>query len=45
MNRPFVFCHMVTSLDGKIIGNFMGTDEGSAAGKVFYGLAFGDDPY
>lgn len=36
---------MMTSVDGKIIGNYMGTREASAAGDVFYGIAFGDDPY
>ena len=30
MNRPYVFCHMMTSLDGKIMGNYMETPEGSA---------------
>ena len=32
MNRPYIFCHMMTSLDGKIMGNYMDTPEGSAAG-------------
>ena len=41
MNRPFVFCHMLTSLDGKITGGYMGTPQGNAAGEVFYDLAFG----
>lgn len=45
MDRPYIFCHMMTSLDGKIIGKYMGTPEGSAAGDVFYRLAFGDDPH
>ncbi len=43
--RPFVFCHMMTSLDGKIIGNYMKTPEASTAGEVFYDLAFGADPH
>lgn len=30
MNRPYIFCHM-TSLDGKIMGNYMNTPEGGAA--------------
>ena len=42
VNRPFIFCHMLTSLDGKIIGNFMNTSEASTAGNVFYNLAFGE---
>lgn len=45
MTRPFVFCHMMTSLDGKIIGNYMRTAEASAASEVFYDLAFGEDPF
>ena len=31
MTRPYVFCHMMTSLDGKIIGNYMRTPEADAA--------------
>ena len=23
MDRPYIFCHMLTSLDGKIMGNYM----------------------
>lgn len=28
MNRPYIFCHMMTSLDGKIMGDYMSTPEG-----------------
>ena len=45
MNRPYIFCHMMTSLDGKIMGNYMETPEGIAAENVFYSIAFGSDPY
>ena len=45
MNRPYIFCHMMTSLDGKIMGDYMETPEGEAAGNVFYDIAFGKDPY
>lgn len=45
MNRPYIFCHMMTSLDGKIMGNYMDTPEGTAAGDVFYNIAFGKNPY
>lgn len=31
MNRPYIFCHMMTSLDGKIMGDYMETPEGEAA--------------
>lgn len=45
MERPYIFCHMMTSLDGKIMGNYMDTPEGGAAGGVFYDIAFGKAPY
>lgn len=45
MNRPYIFCHMMTSLDGKIMGNYMDTPEGTSAGDVFYNISFGKDPY
>lgn len=45
MNRPYIFCHMMTSIDGKIMGAYMDTPEGEVAGDVFYNLAFGKSPY
>lgn len=45
MKRPYIFCHMMTSLDGKIMGGYMDTPEGEAAGNVFYDIAFGKAPY
>lgn len=45
MNRPYIFCHMMTSLDGKIMGNYMETPAGEAAGNIFYDIAFGKNPY
>lgn len=45
MNRPYIFCHMMTSLDGKIMGPYMQTPEGVSAGDVFYNIAFGKNPY
>lgn len=45
MNRPYIFCHMMTSIDGKIMGNYMDTPEGESAGNVFYDIAFGKKPY
>ena len=45
MNRPYIFCHMMTSLDGKIMGNFMETSEGETAGDVFCNISFGNNPY
>lgn len=26
MDRPYIICHMVTSLDGKVTGDFLGRD-------------------
>ncbi len=45
MNRPYIFCHMMTSLDGKIMGDYMGILEGEQAGNVFYDIAFGKNSY
>lgn len=45
MSRPYVFCHMLTSIDGKIMGNYMNTPESDIAGKAFYDIAFGKDRY
>ena len=38
MERPYVFCHMMTSLDGKIMGNYMEAPEAGPAGDAFYFL-------
>lgn len=45
MNRPYIFCHMLTSLDGKIMGNYMEIPEGEQAIQEFYNIAFGKQPY
>lgn len=45
MNRPYIFCHMMTSLDGKIMGRYMETPAGNTAGDVFYNISFGKKPY
>lgn len=45
MDRPYIFCHMLTSLDGKIMGNYMEIPEGEKAIRAFYSLAFGKQPY
>ena len=36
---------MMTSLDGKIMGSYMGSPEGAAAGEAFYDIAFGKDAF
>ncbi|WP_423363013.1 dihydrofolate reductase family protein [Mycoplasma sp. P36-A1] len=45
MNRPYIFCHMLTSLDGKIMGNYMNTKEAESASNDFYNIAFGKNAY
>ncbi|MCC8167153.1 MAG: dihydrofolate reductase family protein, partial [Planctomycetes bacterium] len=44
-DRPYIFCHMLVSLDGKITGNFMDTPECEAAGVAFHNISFGNDPF
>lgn len=45
MDRPYLFCHMLTSLDGKIMGNYMDLPACEPAGELFYDIAFGDEPF
>lgn len=45
MNRPFVFCHMQTAVDGRILGSWFRTPEGQTASQEFYNIAFGSNPY
>ncbi|MDY3973915.1 MAG: RibD family protein [Veillonella caviae] len=45
MERPYIVCHMMTSLDGKIMGNFFETPEATKAGEVFDNIIFGETPY
>lgn len=44
MERPYIFCHMLTALDGKIMGHYMDTPECATASDVFYDIAFGPTP-
>lgn len=45
MDRPYLFCHMLTSLDGKIMGNYLDLPACEPAGELFYDIAFGDEPF
>lgn len=45
INRPYIFCHMLTSLDGKIMGKYMDIPECEGASNAFYDIAFGDNSY
>ena len=38
MNRPYIICHMVTSLDGKVTGDFLLRQECAAAAEIYYRL-------
>lgn len=42
MNRPFLFCHMLTSIDGKIMGRYMDTPECETASVLFDDISFGN---
>lgn len=35
MNRPYIVCHILSALDGKIIGTFMGTPAAQAASEEY----------
>lgn len=45
MNRPYVICHMLTAIDGKIIGPYMDTPESRTAGRILHQIAFGYAPH
>lgn len=36
MNRPYIICHMTTSLDGKVTGKFLCSPEGEKASEWYY---------
>lgn len=38
MNKPYVICHMVTSIDGKVTGDFLSRPEYEKATDVYYEL-------
>ena len=38
MNRPYIICHMVTSLDGKVTGDFLSTPECEGACEIYYDI-------
>ncbi|MBQ8026842.1 MAG: 5-amino-6-(5-phosphoribosylamino)uracil reductase, partial [Clostridia bacterium] len=38
MNRPYIICHMVTSIDGKVTGEFLSSPECSAAVEKYYDI-------
>ncbi len=38
MNRPYIICHMVTSIDGKVTGDFLFRPQCEAATDVYYDI-------
>lgn len=38
MNRPYIICHMVTSVDGKVTGDFLSAPECAAACEIYYDI-------
>ena len=38
MNRPYIICHMVTSLDGKVTGDFLSQSGCESACEIYYDI-------
>lgn len=38
MSRPYIICHMVTSMDGKVTGDFLGDEICADACEVYYDI-------
>ena len=38
MSKPYVICHMLTSIDGKVTGDFLKGDEAAFATEIYYQL-------
>lgn len=38
MDRPYIICHMVTSLDGKVTGDFLFSPECEKATEIYYDI-------
>lgn len=43
MNRPYIICHMVTSIDGKVTGEFLYRPECEVASEIYYDINLGFD--
>ena len=41
MDRPYIFCHMMTAPEGKIMSSYMETLQRSATGNLLYNIVFG----
>ena len=38
MNRPYIICHMTTSIDGKVTGDFLSCPECQSATEIYYDI-------
>lgn len=38
MNRPYIICHMTTSIDGKVTGDFLSCPECQGATEIYYDI-------
>ena len=38
MNRPYIICHMVTSIDGKVTGDFLSSPASKKACEIYYDI-------
>lgn len=38
MKRPYIICHMLVSIDGKVTGDFLNTEEAVKASEIYYDL-------
>lgn len=38
MDRPYIICHMVTSIDGKVTGDFLYSETGCRAAEQYYAI-------
>ena len=45
MKKPYIFCHMVTSIDGKIDGPHKSLSARKTSSDFFYEVAFGKNAY
>lgn len=36
LNRPKIICHMLMSIDGKVTGNFLNSNEALAGCELYY---------
>jgi riboflavin biosynthesis pyrimidine reductase len=45
MKKPYIFCHMIVSIDGKIDGTHKALPDRKTSADFFYNIAFGENAY